>query len=58
MAKPIRNTPILTGSDARWFNQQVNNLPSAEERAKARQEVDESAERLEAFLLSVNAIKG
>ncbi len=56
MARPIRNTPILVGKDAVWFEQQMKNLPSADERAKARRDMEESAKRLETFLRSINAV--
>ena len=36
MAKPIRNTPILYGKDAKQFLAEIKNLPSSEERKKER----------------------
>ena len=45
MAKPIRNTPILFGEDARRFREEISNLPPLEERRKAREEVEEGAKR-------------
>lgn len=46
MAKPIKNTPILTGEDARRFREEINHLPSLEERALAREKVKRGAQRL------------
>ena len=34
MAKPIRNTPILYGKDARQFLAEIEQRPSIEERKK------------------------
>ena len=45
MAKPIRNTPILFGEDARRFRAEISNLPPIEERRKARQKVEDGAKR-------------
>ena len=50
MAKPIRNTPILFGEDARRFREEIANLPSPEERRKAREKVREGAERFRKLL--------
>ena len=50
MAKPIRNTPILYGEDARRFREEISNLPSPEERRKAREKVREGAERFRKLL--------
>lgn len=50
MAKPIRNTPILFGADAKRFREEIENLPSAEERRKARERVREGAERFRKLL--------
>ena len=40
MAKPIRNTPILYGKDAKQFLSEIENLPSLEERKKERARID------------------
>ena len=40
MAKPIRNTPILYGKDAKRFLAEIEKLPSAEERRKERARID------------------
>lgn len=53
MAKPIRNTPILYGADAKRFRDEISKLPSADERRKARQKVEEGAMR---FLEMVEAL--
>ena len=45
MAKPIRNTPILYGEDARRFREEIANLPSPEERRKERARIKESVKR-------------
>ena len=54
MAKPIRNTPILFGEDARRFREEISNLPSIEERRKAREKVRQGAERLRKRIAAVN----
>ena len=55
MAKPIRNTPILYGEDARRFREEIANLPPAEERRKAREKVREGAERFRKLLKELAA---
>lgn len=40
MAKPIRNTPILYGKDAKQFLAEIENLPPLEERKKERARID------------------
>jgi len=42
MAKPIRNTPILYGKDAKQFLAEINILPSIEERKKERARIEEN----------------
>ena len=54
MAKPIRNTPILFGEDARRFREEISNLPPVEERRKARDKVRQGAERLRKRIASRN----
>ena len=53
MAKPIRNTPILYGEDARRFREEIANLPSPEERRKERERIEKSVksfmERVEKY---------
>lgn len=55
MAKPIRNTPILYGEDARRFREEISNLPPIEERRKAREEVRQGAERFRKLLKELSA---
>lgn len=55
MAKPIRNTPILFGEDARRFREEIENLPPIEERRKARQKVEEGARRFVKLLEELSA---
>ena len=40
MAKPIRNTPILYGKDAKQFLAEIENLPTPEERKRERTRTD------------------
>ena len=51
MAKPIRNTPILYGKDARLFLAEIEQRPSIEERKKERARIDASVERLKKMIL-------
>lgn len=36
MARPIKNTPVLYGKDAKRFLTEISNLPSVEERKNER----------------------
>lgn len=54
MAKPIRNTPILFGEDARRFREEISNLPPAEERRKERVRIKESVKRLRERIATSN----
>ena len=45
MAKPIRNTPILYGKDAKRFQEDINNLPPIEDRRRELSRVKKGAER-------------
>lgn len=54
-AKPIRNTPVLYGEDALRFRKEIENLPPAEERCKAREEVRKGAERFRKLLRDLAA---
>lgn len=40
MAKPIRNTPILYGKDAKHFLAEIEKLPTLEERKKERERIN------------------
>ena len=50
MAKPIRNTPILFGEDAKMFLAQIEKRPSTEERKRERARIARSLEELEALV--------
>ena len=50
MAKPIRNTPILFGEDAKMFLAQIEQRPSAEERRRERSRIARSLEELETLV--------
>ena len=54
MAKPIKNTPILFGEDARRFREEISNLPPIEDRRIAREKVRQGAERLRRRIAAVN----
>ena len=45
MARPIRNTPILFGDDAKEFLRQINAPIPEEERQAERKKVQEGAKR-------------
>ena len=53
MAKPIRNTPILYGKDAKQILSEIENLPSAEERRKERERIEANVERLKNLITSI-----
>lgn len=53
MAKPIRNTPILYGKDAKQFLSEIEKLPSAEERKKERERIEASVERLKNLIMTI-----
>jgi len=53
MAKPIRNTPILYGKDAKQFLAEIKNLPTLEERKKERARIDANVERLKQMILTI-----
>ena len=53
MATPIRETPILTGKDAVWFNRRAEQIPPLEVRRANRARVEEGVERLKKFLQSL-----
>lgn len=44
MAKPIRNTPVLFGEDAKQFLAEISMLPSADEREKERARIQDSVQ--------------
>ena len=53
MAKPIRNTPILSGRDAIVFRQEISQLPASDERSRERERIAESVERLKYMIASL-----
>lgn len=53
MAKPIRNTPILTGRDAVAFRQEISILPPADERRRERERLAASVEELKSMIASL-----
>lgn len=54
MARPIRNTPILMGKDAEWFEKEISNLPPLEVRRANRARIEEGARR---FIAAIQALK-
>ena len=53
MARPIRNTPILMGPDADRFLQEINILPTKEERIKERDRIEASAQQFLNLVLNI-----
>lgn len=53
MAKPIRNTPILSGRDAKAFRHEISQLPSADERRRERERIVASVEQLKSMIASL-----
>lgn len=53
MAKPIRNTPILYGKDAKHFLAEIENLPSNEARIKERERIAANVERLRGLIMDM-----
>lgn len=51
MARPIRNTPILTGKDAVDFIQAASKIPSEANRKEERNRVENNVKKLN-FLLA------
>lgn len=45
MARPIRNTPILFGEDAKQFLKEINRPIPIEERRAERKKIEEGARR-------------
>ena len=54
MAKPIKDTPILWGNDARDFISKINNAPSQLDRDKERQRIDESLLEFKRLIKTLN----
>lgn len=53
MAKPIRNTPILSGQDALVFNAEIAHLPSLTERKLERERIASSVAQLRSMIASL-----
>ncbi len=53
MAKPIRNTPILTDRDAFIFRRENANLPPLDERKKEWNRIAQSVEQLKAMITAL-----
>ena len=58
MARPIRNTPILTGADADRFLHEISVLPSEEKRKKERARIEASTQQFLSLVLNVKKRKG
>jgi len=54
MAKPIKNTPILWGNDARDFISKMNNAPSQKDRNLERERIDDSLSKLSDIIKKLN----
>lgn len=50
MARPIRNTPILTGSDATLFIQTADSFPSESARSLERNRIEASVTKFKSML--------
>lgn len=53
MAKPIRNTPILSGRDASVFRLEISQLPSSDERRREWERIAASVEQLKSMIASL-----
>ena len=53
MARPIRNTPILFGKDAKMFLTEIEQQPSLEDRRKERARIDANVKRLTAVIANL-----
>ena len=54
MAKPIKNTPILWGNDARDFISKMSNTTSQEDREKEKERIDRSLSELNIIIKKLN----
>lgn len=54
MAKPIRNTPILSGRDAVTFHTEISNLPPVSERKRERERIASSVEQLKSMIAALH----
>ncbi|MBQ0090515.1 MAG: hypothetical protein KBT27_14400 [Prevotellaceae bacterium] len=50
MARPIRNTPILTGSDATMFIHTADSFPTESERLSERTRLEASVTKFKSML--------
>lgn len=50
MARPIRNTPILTGSDATLFIQTADRIPTDSARISERARIEASVNKFKSML--------
>ncbi|MBO4985128.1 MAG: hypothetical protein J6C87_05735 [Bacteroides sp.] len=53
MARPIRNTPILFGKDAKMFLAEIEQQPSLEDRRKERARIEVNVERLATLIMNL-----
>jgi len=53
MARPIRNTPILTGKDATLFVKEASQTPSAESRQAERVRIEASVNKLQQMIAAL-----
>ncbi len=54
MAKPIRNTPILSGQDAVIFHTEISKLPPVSERKRERERIASSVEQLKSMIAALH----
>ncbi len=53
MAKPIRNTPILSGRDAVVFHAEISKLPPVADRKRERERIAASVEQLKSMIAAL-----
>lgn len=53
MAKPIRNTPLLSGRDAYIFQAEISKLPSSDDRKKERERIAASVRELKLMIAAL-----
>lgn len=56
MARPIRNTPILFGDDARQFNLAAENVIPETDRIIERERIQKSVENFQTFLTQIETV--
>lgn len=57
MAKPIRNTPVLKGADADWFEKKINQPISHETIQANIKRMNEGVHSLVSFITQLNTKK-